>query len=56
VKNEKYCSQLSTCFKRRVAFRKTDESLVCSEKKFGSFFKSALLPSKTNTSESFIDD
>jgi hypothetical protein len=29
---EKCCSQLSTYFKRHVAFRKADESLVCSGK------------------------
>jgi hypothetical protein len=56
-KNEKCCSQLSTYFKRLVAFRKADESLVCSDKTLGSFFKPALLRSKTSiTSESFIDE
>jgi hypothetical protein len=32
MKNEKCCSQLSIFFKRHVAFRKSDESLVCSDK------------------------
>jgi hypothetical protein len=32
MKTEKYCSQFSTYFKRHTAFRKADESLVCSEK------------------------
>jgi hypothetical protein len=32
MKNEKCCSQLSTYFKRHLAIRKADESLVCSEK------------------------
>jgi hypothetical protein len=32
MKNEKCCSQLSTYFKRNMAFRKADESLVCSGK------------------------
>jgi hypothetical protein len=49
MRNKKCFSQLSTYF----AFRKADESLVCS----GSFFKPALLYSKTNTiSESSIDE
>jgi hypothetical protein len=32
VKNKNFCSQLSTYFKRHIAFRKEDESLVCSDK------------------------
>jgi hypothetical protein len=32
MKNEKCCSQLSTYFKRHLAFRKADESRVCSNK------------------------
>jgi hypothetical protein len=28
MKNEKYCSELNACFKRRMAFRKADESLI----------------------------
>jgi hypothetical protein len=32
MKNEKFCSQLSTCFKRHMVFRKADELLVCSDK------------------------
>jgi hypothetical protein len=32
MKNEKCCSQLSTYFKRRMALRKADESLACSDK------------------------
>jgi hypothetical protein len=32
MKNEKCCSQLSTYFKRHMAFRKADESLVCPDK------------------------
>jgi hypothetical protein len=37
--------------------RKADESLVCSEKKIDSFFKPALLRSKTNTTyETSIDE
>jgi hypothetical protein len=32
MKNGKCCSQLSTYFKRHMAFRKADESLVCSGK------------------------
>jgi hypothetical protein len=30
-KNEKCSPQFSTYFKRRMAFRKADESLVCSD-------------------------
>jgi hypothetical protein len=33
IKNENFCLQLNIYFKRHMAFRKTDESLVCSEKK-----------------------
>jgi hypothetical protein len=32
MKNEKCWSQLSTYFKRHMAFRKADELLVCSDK------------------------
>jgi hypothetical protein len=32
TRNEKCCSQFSTYSKRHVAFRKADESLVCSDK------------------------
>jgi hypothetical protein len=45
-----------TYFKRHMAFRKADESLVYSEK-LDSFFKLASLRSKTSTtSESSIDE
>jgi hypothetical protein len=30
--NKKWCTQLSTYFKRHMAFRKADESIVCLEK------------------------
>jgi hypothetical protein len=57
MKNEKFCSQLSTYFKRHMAFRKGDESLVCSDKTVDSFFKPASLRSGTRTtSESSIDE
>jgi hypothetical protein len=40
-----------------MTFRKADESLVCSEKKIDSFFKPALILSKTNmNSVSPIDE
>jgi hypothetical protein len=40
-----------------MAFSMVDESLVCSEKRLGSFFKRALLRSKTSTtSESSVDE
>jgi hypothetical protein len=32
MENEKCSSQLNTYFKRHMAFRKVDESLVCSDK------------------------
>jgi hypothetical protein len=32
MKQEKWNSQLSICFKGHMAFRKADESLVCSDK------------------------
>jgi hypothetical protein len=32
MKNEKCCSQLDTYFERHIAFRKADESLLCSDK------------------------
>jgi hypothetical protein len=32
ITNEKFSSQLSTYFKRLMAFRKADESLVCTDK------------------------
>jgi hypothetical protein len=39
-----------------MTFREADESLVCSDKKLDSFFKPALLLSKTSTtSESSIN-
>jgi hypothetical protein len=41
MKNEKFCSQLSTYFRRHTTFRKADESPVCSDKT--SKFKPALL-------------
>jgi hypothetical protein len=48
-------SQLSTYFKRRMAFRKTGKSLVCSEKLY-SFFKPVVLCSETSkTPESYIN-
>jgi hypothetical protein len=56
-KYENCYSRLSTCFKRHAAFRKADESLLCSDKTWDSFFKPALLRSDTSTtSESSIDD
>jgi hypothetical protein len=56
IENGKYCSQFSIYFERHVAFRKADESLVCS-KKLGSFFKPTILRSKRSaTSESSIDE
>jgi hypothetical protein len=52
MKNEKFCSQLNTCFERHMAFK-----LVCLEKKLDNFFKSALLRSKTSQiSESSVDE
>jgi hypothetical protein len=32
MENEKCCSQLRIFFKRNMAFRKADESLLCSDK------------------------
>jgi hypothetical protein len=55
MKNEKLCSQLNTYFKSHMEFRNTDESLVCSDKTWDSFFKPTLLRPKTSTtSESSI--
>jgi hypothetical protein len=45
MKKENFCSKLSACFKRHVAFRKADVPLLCSEK-FDSFFKLVLLHPK----------
>jgi hypothetical protein len=57
IEDGKCCSQLSTCFKRHVTFRMADVSLVCPDKSWHSFFKPALLRSKTSTtSESSIDE
>jgi hypothetical protein len=57
MKIKKCCSRLSTYFKRHMAFRKANESLVCSEKKLDSFLKPALLCSeRSTTSESSIDE
>jgi hypothetical protein len=57
MKNEECCLRLNTHFTRHVAFRKADESLVCSDKTWVSFFKPALLHSETSsTSESSIGE
>jgi hypothetical protein len=45
MKNEKFSSQLTTYFKRHMAFRKADEFLFCSEN-LNSFLKTALLRQK----------
>jgi hypothetical protein len=51
IKNESFRSQLISCFKRHVAFRKADESLV--QTKPDSLFKLALLRPKTSTTPEF---
>jgi hypothetical protein len=45
-----------TLKKKHMAFRKADESLVCSDKTWDSFFKPALLCSKTSTTAEFSID
>jgi hypothetical protein len=39
-----------------MAFEKADESLVCSDKPFDSFFKPALLHSETSTTSEYSID
>jgi hypothetical protein len=58
MKCEKYCSQLSTYYKRHMPFRKADESLVCSDKTWDSFFRPASLRSKSRrtSDEASIDE
>jgi hypothetical protein len=56
MKGGKWCSQLSTHFKRHMTLRKGDESLSL-QTELDTFFKPALLRSKTSkTSESSIDE
>jgi hypothetical protein len=56
LKYEKCCSQLSTYFKKHMAFRKADESLACSTK-LDSLIKPALFHSKiSTTSETSINE
>jgi hypothetical protein len=46
LKNDKFSPQVSTYFKRRMAFRKADESLVCSDKT-SQFLKTCIITFKS---------